>query len=109
MPGSGSRRDGRGSPSVFERQARTIGRKGPLLVASGKTEPKGAGLGPTADCSFLDPLKCSPRPVLTLTSSSLSPPLGQNPKVCKNPTSYSSLRQLGVLFNSSGFAFILRN
>lgn len=68
--------DGRGSPSAFERQARTIGLKQPLLVASGKTEPKGAGLGPTSVCIFLSPHQCSPCHFLTLKPSFLLPPLG---------------------------------
>ena len=105
---AGGKWDGRGSLNAFEHQARTIGRKQPLLVASGKTEPKGAGLGPTPDCTFPDPHKCSPLPVLTLTSSFLSSPLVQNPKSAKT----QQVIQVGVfgfLFNSSGFAFILRN
>lgn len=105
---AGGKWDGCGSLSAFEHQARTIGRKQPLLVASGKTEPKGAGLGPTPDCTFPNPHECSPLSVLTLTSSFLSSPLVQNPKFAKT----QQVIQVGVfrfLFNSSGFAFFLRN
>ena len=79
VPGSGSRQGGHGSSNAFERQARTIGLKRPLLVASGKTEPKWAGPGPTADCTFPDHTN-SP---LALVSSFPSPPVGQNSRVCK--------------------------